>query len=119
MAYSIKEVEGGRIHVVTFHGTVHKEDVHSAFTALSPVGSFQSPRRLWDLREAEFKMTTKDLQELGSSSRGLDAEPARVALLVNRDLVHGMARMYTVYREADSVEMQIFRDWDAALEWLS
>jgi len=55
----------------------------------------------------------KDLAKLNPFGVG-----ARRAVVVNRDITYGMARMYQMTREPSTDELEVFRDWDSALEWL-
>jgi hypothetical protein len=41
-----------------------------------------------------------------------------VAVVVSRDLVYGLARMYQILAEESLAPTEIFRDMDAALAWL-
>jgi len=43
---------------------------------------------------------------------------ARRAFAVSSDVAYGMARMYQIMREDAPDEVEVFRDIDAALEWL-
>jgi len=55
----------------------------------------------------------KDLAKLNPFGAG-----ARRAVVVDRDVIFGMARMYQMMREPSTDEVEIFRDLDLALEWL-
>ena len=43
---------------------------------------------------------------------------ARRALVGSTDIVYGMARMFQIMRDESPDDIQVFRDLDAALEWL-
>ena len=51
-------------------------------------------------------------------AKGPFGADARRALVADRDVVFGMARMYATLAEGHQGEFQIFRDADLALDWL-
>ncbi len=84
-----------------------------------------------------FKPSTKllvDLSQADSSQRSQEAiqgfarymkewmqkteEKSRVVVIAPRDVSFGLARMYEAYSESPQIDFSVFREADAALEWL-
>ena len=74
--------------------------------------------RLWDYRNADFKLEKGELERVSRQASKADGEPGKVAMLVNQDLAFGLARMYEVYRESVSTRVEVFRDESKAVAWL-
>jgi len=62
----------------------------------------------------------ESLRDLADAFRGSDHTrgQTRVAVLVSRDVVFGLGRMYQAYRGEDSVDLEVFRDGLDARRWL-
>jgi len=79
-------------------------------------------RRLWDLRAVrELPETTQELRESAEFVKELRSffEGERVAVVVGTDLDVGLARMFQVFADGSGVDFEIFRDCDAARDWLA
>ncbi|MEO8201142.1 MAG: hypothetical protein ABI679_11520 [Gemmatimonadota bacterium] len=73
--------------------------------------------QLSDLRDAErLELDTFTVRRLAAISPF--GAGSRRALVVSSDLAFGMARMFQTLREGNGEELQVFRDIDAALDWL-
>ncbi len=74
--------------------------------------------QLWDLTHVtKVDLTSEDLQRL--SQRSIFSRDSRRAILVNADLVFGLARMFEAFRENFGEEgIRVFRNLDDALEWV-
>ncbi len=84
---------------------------------------WQGARRyLWDLRDLrkgpDSPADLRRAAELVRRSREL-WEGSRAAILVNRELDYGVARMFQVFAEGVGVIYEVFRDEPAALAWLA
>jgi hypothetical protein len=78
-------------------------------------------RYLWDLRRLRSGPdSSSDLhQAVDFLKRGRPLwDGSRTAIVVTRDFDFGIARMFQVYAEGVGIEYQIFRDPEAATEWL-
>jgi len=79
-------------------------------------------RVLWNLRELQAGPdSTGDLRraaELVEQGRRLWGG-SRVAIVVERNLDFGIARMFQAFSEGTGVTFEIFRDVDSGLAWLS
>jgi hypothetical protein len=78
---------------------------------------------IWDLREADLALfTTADIRKVRNyvSKHWGTGKGNRAALVVLRDLDFGLSRMYEFFLESrTSSEVQVFRDYDKALEWIT
>jgi len=78
-------------------------------------------REFLDLSEVETSdIKGKSLRDLADAFRGSDRARGRtrVALLVSRDVVFGLGRMYQAYRGEGAVDLEVFRDGLEARRWL-
>jgi hypothetical protein len=74
--------------------------------------------QLWDLTNiTEVELTSKDVHRL--AQRSIFSPDSRRAILVSRDLVFGLARMFEIYRDILGENgIRVFRNLDDALEWV-
>jgi len=74
--------------------------------------------QLWDLTNiTEVELTSKDVHRL--AQRSIFSPDSRRAILVSRDLVFGLARMFEIYRDIlGESGIRVFRNLDDALEWV-
>jgi hypothetical protein len=78
-------------------------------------------RELIDLSAVEASdIPGESLRELADAFRSQDRTQGetRIALLVSRDVVFGLGRMYQAYRGEDAVDLEVFRDGLEARRWL-
>lgn len=80
--------------------------------------SYTHKLRLWDYRNADFKLEKGELERVSNQASKADGEPGKVAMLVNEDLAFGLARMYEVYRESAFTNVEVFREESKAVAWL-
>lgn len=78
-------------------------------------------RFLWDFRGLtkgpDSSVELRDAVDLVNRTRDLWAG-SQTAIVVARDLDFGIARMFSAFAEQVDVEYQVFRDEDAARQWL-
>jgi hypothetical protein len=74
---------------------------------------------VWDFRDAELTVSAAEVRELAKFI--LASQPAppppKVAFVTARHVDFGMVRMYGVLREHAATEVQVFREYEAALTW--
>ncbi len=76
-----------------------------------------SYNQLVDLRAViEFAMSAAELQVI--TGYRLFNEKSRRAIVADKDITFGMARMYEVFREDAPEEIKLFRDMAEARRWL-
>jgi len=75
---------------------------------------------LVDMREATLDLSYDKMRQLVESIEPFNEQvgEARCALVSNRDISFGFARMYEMMAEQTGVETRAFREIDPALEWL-
>jgi hypothetical protein len=71
----------------------------------------------------DFHLTAEGLRRLSGIGAGSDAQRSgtRLAIVVARTVVYGLARMYQTYRSfvpGATKELRIFRNSDDALKWV-
>ncbi len=72
---------------------------------------------LVDLRETdEVDITSGDVKQL-TELKFLSAE-SKLAIVAPLDFYYGMARMYEIFRQDSPVDIQVFRSFTEATEWL-
>ena len=107
-----------RIWTVTTAGTFDLEEVSQLLVGTDWKGS---TLYLWDLRSvtrgpdsaAELRHAAQLVERGHKQWAG-----SRVAIVVARDVDFGMARMFQVFAEDAGVEFEVFRELEAALDWL-
>jgi hypothetical protein len=119
ITYRLHDDHGFELLEVTVVGEVHLPDVVRALQTVAPGTEFPCARRLWDFRQATVRLTPRELRTSAEYSVAWDRDEARVAFLVDGDLHFGLARVHAAYRESATLSMQVFRDLDEALAYLS
>ncbi|HEX4343590.1 MAG TPA: STAS/SEC14 domain-containing protein [Verrucomicrobiae bacterium] len=73
-----------------------------------------------DMRKAEAQLTADEIQQLAGFvvSHPQVVNSTRRALLVATDVMFGLYRMFATFAGNASVEFQVFRDEQKALEWV-
>ncbi len=111
------------IAVVKWHRNVSDSELAPAVRALVEDGAWEPGfHALIDAREADLTEVTPDglrtvagvvatyVHDVGGD--------LKTAVVVSRDVVFGLGRMYEVYSEALPQTMQVFRDPQEALSWI-
>ena len=78
---------------------------------------------MWDLSNADLRSpSASDVQNMVDLTNSLTTPRAggKTALVVSTTLAYGMGRMYELSKDAfgDEIDRKMFRDREAALEWL-
>ena len=118
VSFDFDSVEG--VAVAVAHGQLTLEDIKQCITDLWRLHQGPTCRALWDLRDAEFNLgrsevwTSADFAKQHSPYQEL-----RMAFVASEDLEFGLLRMWEIFREGEGVQTSVFRDREAALEWLT
>jgi hypothetical protein len=107
-----------RILYVRATGEPTADEIIQVLKKLQEGSSYTHKLRLWDYRNADFKLEKGELERVSLQASKADGKPGKVAMLVNQDLAFALARMYEVYRESVSTRVEVFRDESKALSWL-
>lgn len=109
------------LSVVVYAGRVSAEELASLSEALLRDPAYQHvTRQLADLRQCEgIEVPTEELRDLARHVSVTDQrEGVRLAVVATRDVMFGMARLYTAHREPSTMEIRVFRDMREARAWL-
>ncbi len=117
MAYRIQLQHDG-VARVTFDEPVTFDDAFAAFLALTSEDGFVAPRRVFDLRGCDFRVTSSELRRLAHMGKNQDREPSRIALIADRDFTFGRLRQHRAFRESPITDISVFRDEADAMRWL-
>ena len=77
----------------------------------------EQPLRLWDLTSG-MNLTTNELISIADHGKKTLKKAAKVAIVAPSDLTFGLSRMHGVYREQDSLDANVFRSKEEAINWL-
>ena len=102
----------------TMQGVVTAEDIWSQVERLNTDPAFQpSFDHLVDMRgTTRFDVSEKGMHFV--SSHSVFNEKSRRAIVAEKDLDFGMARMYEMLRETKPDQIKVFRDMAEARRWL-
>ena len=113
----LESVEGVSIGIA--HGSLTLDEIEESAATMRRFVGGSEIRTLWDLRDAQFDLTSTEVRELADFARTLvSGATVRTAFVAPRDLEFGLLRMFEVLREAKGVQTSVFRDKERALEWL-
>ena len=104
-------------------GTIDDQEFISSYHSLFEEDRFDPAMDLLvDLRQADSsKRSQEAIQEFAGYLKGWmqkTEERSRVAVIAPEDVSFGLARMYEVYAEPAHRDFMVFRETNAALEWL-
>jgi hypothetical protein len=74
--------------------------------------------RMYVMIEAEVLLSTAEVREGADTARSFSNQPTRVAIVAPGDITYGISRIFKVFRESDSTQLQVFRELDEARGWL-
>ncbi len=111
------------ILIRTVTGSFTFEEIAAAHEeSLTQPGITKNMTIIWDLRQADASgIYEEDVIRIVSffARQNDNRKDYRAALVVSRDLEFGLARVYGVYAETESLpaEIKAFRSYEEALEW--
>lgn len=77
-----------------------------------------SSLRLYVMIDAEILLSTAEVKEGAEIARSMANQPERIAIVAPREITYSISRVFKVFRESPTTEMQVFRDLDEARRWL-
>ncbi len=107
--------------VVTISGNLEDKEAISWFKSLfeklrgeTQVSGIVDTRRLVDLN-----VTSETIRQITRLAEANDPlfEGSRWAVVADKDVMFGMARMYAIIRDGAPFEIRVFREIDAARDW--
>ncbi len=107
-----------RVVFVEWRGSFTAEEASSSHRSLRDNPEFASDfRALTDMRDVtKFELTNSELRAI--AERSPYDGTARRAVVVDRTVQYGMARMYQAFRDEDAATFKVFEDMAEAREWL-
>ena len=102
-------------------GSVTVDDIHAQLAAEMEHPDFKPGlRRLVDYRFLEPRLSAEDVEAIAATMGRLQDRfgSARWAIVTNSDLVYGLTRMYMAFSDDSPIEVSVFREMDAARDWL-
>jgi hypothetical protein len=75
-------------------------------------------KELWVINELELDFSSAEIQSLAEMLKSNPYKPAKVAIVIDNDLLFGLGRIFSSYREDDDTTVQIYRREAEALDWL-
>lgn len=113
-----------KIRIHRLKGIVKLQSLLKILKGIYAASDFQTGlNSLWDLREADFgSLVAADFEkvrDLVAQFWGIGGK-SRAALVVTGDLEYGFSRMLGImFQSKSSSEIQVFRDLDEAMKWLT
>jgi hypothetical protein len=106
------------IPIVTIVDDMTIEEFGEFLTAISDAPSHRdSERCIWDLRGVSGLISTMAIRYLGASARQARCAQ-RTAIVVERDVHFGLARMFAIGMDQPGTTRRVFRDYGQAQSWL-
>ena len=102
-------------------GEIHLEDILQYVEAqMGHPDIGPGMNELVDMREAKLELSYKKMQQLVGGIEPFNEKvgEGRCALVSDKDVSFGFARMYEMMAEQTGVETRAFRDMETALQWL-
>jgi hypothetical protein len=117
ISFDLASVDG--IAIGIGQGTLSLDEMKLAVTNLWRRMSGPRYFILWDLLDARMDLTRSEVRELADFITGHEPEgEIRTAFVVSGDLEFGLVRMFEVFRESEGAQTFVFRDRQAAIDWL-
>ena len=120
-AIALRVDPSGKSAVIRLRGPIFRNDVETAVELLCQTRGYRGDATvIWDLEQAEIEMSPRQITELVRSlTHRPKARGGKHAVVVNRDLDYGLARVAEAYAEAWlETEFMVFRNRGDADRWL-
>ena len=75
-------------------------------------------KELWIINELKFNFSSAEIQSLAEMLKSNPYKPEKVAIVTNNDLLFGLGRIFSTYREDEVTTVQVCRREAEALDWL-
>ena len=118
MSVSYRIDKSLRLVLTTAQGVLTGQDIRTHRQSLRGDQNFDpSYNQIIDLRDVvEFAVAATEMPGIAAGS--IFNEKSRRAIVAEKDVNFGMARMYEKYGEADPSQVMVFRDMAEARRWL-
>lgn len=121
MPHSIAFNQELGVIVLRAKGSVDVAEIEGAFDELVDVPGFKEGLNLIvDFRGSDTPITTVELRRLAVYAERTDAQwgDTKWSFLASDDVTFGLSRMFMALTSKHQVETHVFRDIDAANDWL-
>ncbi len=119
MSISLRFDDGGIAHLIV-EGELTLDEAIIAVRELYEDASFTEPTRLlWDLRAAQVMLSNTEIERFVNFIRiNRTQGRGRAAVVADDDLSFGLSRVYDGLSYDIPVNVEVFRDFDDAINWL-
>ena len=119
MNISVEIERDSGVAVVSCSGELRLDDARRAAEALWSTPGWRGESGVWDLRAAQFDLSSSDVREMASFVLANQREepPAKMTFVVARDVDFGMSRMFQAFRDDPPTAFRVFRDYEEAIRW--
>ena len=101
---------------IDYRRNPHNEEMLELLEQLSEMEN--SELRMYVMLDAEILLSTNEVREGAEYARKLKNQPRRIAVVAKSELTYSISRIFKVFRESQDTELMVFRDVDAARDWL-
>jgi hypothetical protein len=118
MPFAVEVIEEDRLVRVRLYGAANNEEARAVVAAIKTrVGTYPVEGVLMDVRDVQYAGTSDEASNLGTEFASFLGR-RRLAFVTRSSVHYGMARMISRRAESSGVDVNVFPDEDAALEWL-
>ena len=119
MSISLRFDAGGIAHL-TVEGEIALDEAIDSMRELYEETRYTEPTRLlWDLRAARFTLSNTEIEMFADFIRTNRTQGrGRAAVVATEDLSFGLSQMYGLKTYDIPVDVEAFRDFDDAINWL-
>jgi hypothetical protein len=119
MSISLRFDAGGVAHL-TVEGEFALDEAIDSMRELYEETRYTEPTRLlWDLRAARFTLSNTEIEMFADFIRTNRTQGrGRAAVVATEDLSFGLSQMYGLKTYDIPVDVEAFRDFDDAINWL-
>lgn len=106
----------GPIVRIEFIASPDRESMLALMNELGRLGD--SALRMFVMQKAEMLLSTAEVREGAEVARALQNQPRRIAVVAPGEISYGISRIFKVFRESEDTVFEVFREEDAAKDWL-
>ena len=106
----------GKILRIEFVRSPDRDDMLELMDKLDTLEN--SELRMFVMERAEMLLSTAEVREGAEVARALVNQPRRIAVVAPGSISYGISRIFKVFRESEDTEFEVFRELDAARDWL-
>lgn len=108
--------DGKGFYRIVLEGTGSIREIYEATIEIAVFPDTE--KELWVISKLRLHMTPTEVSGLAETVKSNPNRPSRVAIVADNDLLYGLSRIFSGHREDDHTAVAVFRDTEAALQWL-